>query len=188
MSIAPPAGNFTPGGGSYGFTLIPFFTDHEKHLQSFQFCFSRRMAGALRRAGRPAPAGRRLGEKDPVYTTYFSNVAADGYDVTAYFTESKPVKGKKAFKTEYMGVDWHFSSRENLDKFTASPQQYAPQYGGYCAWAVAQGDTASGDPLQWTVHDGKLYLNYNKKINNRWRADMEKFIADGDKNWPAVLN
>jgi len=132
--------------------------------------------------------GAAWAEKAPVYTSYFSNVAAGGYDVTAYFTEAKPVKGKKAFKTEYMGVDWHFSSRENLDKFTGNPDKYAPQYGGYCAWAVAQGDTASGDPLQWTVHDGKLYLNYNKKINNRWRADMEKFIADGDKNWPAVLD
>ncbi|MDD9812303.1 MAG: YHS domain-containing protein [Gammaproteobacteria bacterium] len=126
--------------------------------------------------------------KDPVYTTYFSNVAVGGYDVTTYFSAAKPAKGKKSFSAEYMGADWHFSSAENRDKFAAAPQQYAPQYGGYCAWAVAQGDTASGDPLLWTLHDGKLYLNYNKKINDRWRADMQNLIAAGDQNWPAVLD
>lgn len=125
--------------------------------------------------------------KDPIYTAYFSNVAVGGYDVTAYFTDGKPVKGSKAFSAEYMGANWHFASAANRDKFTADPVQYAPQYGGYCAWAVAQGDTASGDPQLWTLVDGKLYLNYNKKINNQWRADKENLIIAGDKNWPGVL-
>lgn len=125
--------------------------------------------------------------KDPIYTTYFSNVAVGGYDVTAYFTDGKPVKGSKKFTAEYLGADWHFASAANRDKFAAAPAQYAPQYGGYCAWAVAQGDTASGDPQLWTLHAGKLYLNYNKKINDKWRADMENLIVAGDKNWPRVL-
>ncbi|MGI9311627.1 MAG: YHS domain-containing (seleno)protein, partial [bacterium] len=109
---------------------------------------------------------------------------ADGDDAG----EVAPVKGKKNFKTQYMDANWLFASQENLDKFLAEPEKYAPQYGGYCAWAVAQGKTASGDPLLWTVHDDKLYLNYDQEINERWRADMENFIVAGDGNWPAVLN
>ena len=132
-------------------------------------------------------AGVAHAKKDEIYTARLSNLAAGGYDVTAYFSDAKPIKGDKQFTTEYRGATWRFASRENLDKFTADPQQYAPQYGGYCAWAVAQGKTASGDPLQWTVHNDKLYLNYNKTINNRWRNDMENFIVAADNHWPTVI-
>ena len=149
--------------------------------------YLRNLAGVLAAAAMMLP-GTAWSAEDPIYTGSFSNVAAGGYDVTAYFTEAKPVKGKKAFRTEYKGADWYFASEENLDKFTGNPEMYAPQYGGYCAWAVAQGSTASGDPLQWTVHNDKLYLNYDKEVNERWSADKDRFIVDGDKNWPSVLN
>ena len=152
--------------------------------------YLRTLAGALALATMMMATlpGVAWAKEDPIYTSYFSSVAAGGYDVTAYFSEGKPVKGKKKFKTKHLGADWYFANRENLDKFTANPEGYAPQYGGYCAWAVSQGTTASGDPLLWTVHNDKLYLNYDKKINDRWAADMDRFIVDGDKNWPAVLN
>ncbi len=149
--------------------------------------YLRNLAAAFALAAMTLP-GAAWAKEDPIYTAFLSDAAAGGYDVIAYFTESQPVKGDKAFKTKYKGANWYFSSRENLDTFLGDPEKYAPQYGGYCAWAVSQGNTASGDPLQWTVHNGKLYLNYDRKINNRWRADIEKFIVDGDKNWPAVLN
>jgi hypothetical protein len=54
---------------------------------------------------------------------------------------------------------WRFSSESNRDLFKAKPESYAPQYGGYCAWAVSQGYTAKGDPNHWKVVGGKLYLN-----------------------------
>ena len=126
--------------------------------------------------------------KDEIYTSFFGNTGAGGYDVVAYFTESKPVEGSDKFATEYKGAEWHFSSQENLDMFVASPEKYAPQYGGYCAYAVALNSTASGDPLQWTVHGGKLYLNYDANIQAKWTADRDNFIVKGDKNWPGVLN
>ncbi len=135
-----------------------------------------------------APSANAWAEEDPIYTSYFSSDAAGGYDVVAYFTEARPVEGNKAFKTKYKDANWLFASQENLDKFAANPEMYAPQYGGYCAWAVAKGTTASGDPLLWTVHNDKLYLNYNQDVNNRWRADMDKLIISGDENWPTVLN
>ncbi len=126
--------------------------------------------------------------EDPIYTSFFSSVAVSGYDVTSYFSEAQPIKGEKAFKTEYMDADWYFANQENLDKFIQNPQRYAPQYGGYCAWAVSQGDTASSDPLLWTIHEDKLYLNYNPEINTRWRSDKARLIVEADKNWPTVLN
>lgn len=126
--------------------------------------------------------------KDPVYTPRFSNLAVNGYDAVAYFTEGKPVKGAADFEYDYMGAVWRFSSRENLDAFKAAPESYAPQYGGYCAWAISQGYTASGNPNNWTIVEGKLYLNYNDKIQARWEEDIPGFIAKADANWPGVLD
>ena len=124
---------------------------------------------------------------DKVYTSFFSNKAVSGYDTVAYFTEHKPVKGSGKYTTDYMGAKWLFSSADNLNLFKANPEKYAPQYGGYCAWAVAQGDTASADPRQWLIDNGKLYLNYDAAVKKKWLADKEKFIEKANQNWPAVL-
>ncbi len=126
--------------------------------------------------------------KDPVYTGTFSNTAVDGYDPVAYFTESKPVKGSKEFTYDYNGAEWRFASAENLESFKADPEAYAPQYGGYCAWAVSQDYTARGNPKNWSIIEGKLYLNYNDKVQKTWEQDIPGFIAAADKNWPSVLN
>jgi len=122
-----------------------------------------------------------------VNTTRFGNVAIKGYDPVAYFKESKPVKGSKDFQHEWNGAVWRFASWEHLEAFKASPETYAPQYGGYCAWAVSQGSKANIDPTQWTVVDGKLYLNYNKKIQKRWLTDRDNLIEKADENWPSVM-
>lgn len=122
-----------------------------------------------------------------VYTGTFSSTAVSGYDTVAYFTEGKPVKGSKEFSTEYKGAKWLFSSAENQAKFEADPVAYAPQYGGYCAWAVSQGSTASGDPKQWAIVDGKLYLNYNADIKAKWDKDRSGFIAKANTEWPKLI-
>jgi len=124
---------------------------------------------------------------DPVYTGFFSNTAIKGYDTVAYFTENKPVKGSSDFQTEYNGAKWLFSSQKNLDLFIANPDQYAPQYGGYCAWAVAKNQTASIKPHLFTIVNDKLYLNYNEKINNQWNEIKFEAIKLGDENWPKLL-
>lgn len=125
---------------------------------------------------------------DPVYTGNRDNVAIKGYDTVAYFTENKAVKGSPKFTTEYMGANWQFSSLENLQTFIASPEQYAPQYGGYCAYAVARGTTASIQPKMFSIHEGKLYLNYNKGVRKRWLKDKEGYVEKADQNWPDLLN
>ena len=101
--------------------------------------------------------------------------------------KTRRVKGKKQFEAEWQGATWRFSSQERLDRFQAEPERFAPQYGGYCAWAVSQGYTAGIDPDSFTVHDGKLYLNYNNKIQKKWLADRDALIEAGDTNWPSVL-
>ena len=123
-----------------------------------------------------------------IYTKYFSDLAVSGYDTVAYFTENKPVKGNSDYSFEYKKATWQFSSKENLALFKTNPEKYAPQYGGYCAWAAADGRTASGDPLQWTIIDEKLYLNYNAAVQEEWLKDTAKFIIEADSKWPALLN
>ena len=124
----------------------------------------------------------------PIYTGAFDNLAVQGYDPVAYFNEGKPVKGDKDFSTEYQGATFRFASAANRDKFVKSPQAYAPQYGGYCAWAVSQGYTAKGDARNWKIVDGKLYLNYNTSIQKKWEADVPGFIKAANTNWPGILN
>lgn len=123
----------------------------------------------------------------PVYTGTFSSLAVGGHDPVAYFTEGRPVKGDRQFSLRHLGAEWRFASAANRDAFAAAPEKYAPQYGGYCAWAVSQGYTASGDPQFWKVVDGKLYLNYDASVQKKWEVDIPGFITKADKNWPAVL-
>jgi YHS domain-containing protein len=123
----------------------------------------------------------------PVYTAPFSKLAVGGYDPVAYFTEGRPVKGEARFTTQWGGVEYRFASADNLARFKADPAAYAPQYGGYCAWAVSNGYTAKGDPQAWKVVGGRLFLNYDQTVQKRWAADIAGHIARADRNWPAVL-
>ncbi|OEE45797.1 YHS domain-containing (seleno)protein [Vibrio anguillarum] len=126
--------------------------------------------------------------EDEIYTSFLSNKALSGYDTVAYFTEGEPVKGSSDFSTLYKNAQWYFSSKENLELFLNNPNQYAPQYGGYCAWAVSEkNDFAPGDPNQWAIVDGKLYLNYDKKIKTLWDTNQAVHIQQADKNWPNLI-
>jgi YHS domain-containing protein len=132
-----------------------------------------------------APAA--MAAKPPVYTGVFDDLAVGGYDAVAYFKDGKPLQGSKSFEHKHNGATWRFATAENLAAFKADPAKYAPQYGGYCAWAAAQGYTAKGDPKAWKIVSGKLYLNYDLNIQKKWETDIPGFIAKGDTNWPAVL-
>lgn len=135
----------------------------------------------------PLAAPVAFADKAPVYTGTFSNVAVGGYDPVSYFQETGGEKGDKDFTTTHKGAEFRFTSQANLDAFLADPDAYAPQYGGYCAWAVSQGYTAKGDPKHASVVDGKLYLNYNRKVKEDWLKDTDGFITAADQNWPTVL-
>jgi YHS domain-containing protein len=115
-----------------------------------------------------------------------SGVALKAHDPVAYFTLSKPVKGSAQFSQAWMGATWWFATAENRDLFSANPEKYAPQFGGYCAWAVSQGYTAEIDPEAWKLVDGKLYLNYSKQVQKKWEQDVSKRIEQANKNWPTL--
>jgi YHS domain-containing protein len=125
--------------------------------------------------------------QDPVYTGTFSDLAVSGYDPVAYFSEGRPVEGSADYSYTWNGAVWRFASQANRDAFTADPARYAPQFGGYCAWAVSQGYTASADPRAWRVVDGKLYLNYDVNVQRTWEQDVAGHIAEAEGNWPKVL-
>jgi hypothetical protein len=114
-------------------------------------------------------------------------IAINGYDAVAYFTEGAPVRGASGFTHDWNGATWRFATLANRDAFAADPEAFAPQYGGYCAYAVANGYTARTDPDAFTVHDGKLYLNFSRRIRSRWERDIPGHVQKGDANWPGVL-
>ena len=117
-----------------------------------------------------------------------NGIAIKGTDPVAYFRQGQPVTGSTQFTYQWGGATWRFSSAENRDLFAANPERYAPQYGGFCAWAVSQGYTAPIDPTAWKIVDGKLYLNFNQRVQNRWSRDIPGNIAKADRNWPGVLD
>lgn len=131
----------------------------------------------------PAQAAEKV---DPVNTTILGDLAVDGYDAVAYFTDGKPVEGKKEHSYEWKGATWRFASAAHRELFVAAPEKYAPQFGGYCAWAVSQGYTADADPESWKIVDGKLYLNYNKKVQAQWEQDIAGLIVKAGSNWPQL--
>ena len=124
---------------------------------------------------------------DPVNSTFLRG-AIKGYDPVAYFTQGEPAKGKSAHSHEWMGATWYFDNAQNLELFAADPDKYAPQYGGYCAYAVSQGYTAKIDPDAWKIVDDKLYLNFSLKVQKIWEEDIPGYIAKADVNWPKILS
>jgi YHS domain-containing protein len=126
--------------------------------------------------------------KPPVYSEFRSKLALDGYDPVAYFKSGKATKGSASHASSWNSASWHFASADNKAAFDANPQAYAPQFGGYCAWAVSEGYTAKGDPNIWRIVGGKLYVNYNASVQRDWAKDTAGNIAKGEKNWPKVLS
>lgn len=112
-------------------------------------------------------------------------VAVHGTDVVAYFTLGAPTKGSPEFSYKWNGATWYFANADHLAKFKADPEKYAPQYGGYCSYAVSKGKTASVSPKAWTIVDGKLYLNHSL-AQSPWRKDIPGNIAKGNENWPKI--
>ena len=121
------------------------------------------------------------------YNTLYAGLGAKGYDVVSYFTDKRAVQGSDKFTASHGGVTWQFASAEHRDAFKADPAKYAPQYGGFCSWGVAQGKLFDVDPVNgWTVDHGKLYLNFNGEINTTFARDADGFVAKAERNWPGL--
>lgn len=138
---------------------------------------------ALLPAQSPKPA-----KKVALTLTDEKGLAIKGYDPVAYFTLNKATQGSESFTAQYQGATYRFLSAEHRDRFQKDPAKYVPQFGGYCAWAVGNNYTAPADPEAWKIVDGKLYLNYNSKVQQRWMADEANLIQKATKNWPDLHN
>jgi hypothetical protein len=115
------------------------------------------------------------------------DLALQGYDAVAYWTSGQATLGNPSFEHRWNNAVWRFSTAENREQFTRVPARYAPEFGGYCSYAVSRGYTANIDPNAWRIVDGRLYLNYSKRVQKLWEEDVPGNIAKGRQNWPGVL-
>ncbi len=119
-----------------------------------------------------------------IYAT--SSGAIDGYDPVAYFIQGKALKGKDEFTFRWQGATWYFSSEENKSLFISNPEKYAPEYGGYCAYGIAESHKAKIDPKAWNIVNDKLYLNYNQDVKESWVINKDELIKKADINWERI--
>ena len=110
-------------------------------------------------------------------------VAIKGYDPVAYFTKGQPMKGKRDVAYTWNGAEWRFANATHRDLFAGSPEHYAPQFGGFCSMALARGKIKDIDPEAWIIVDGKLYLNFNKPVREKFRENAHSYIAKAEENW-----
>lgn len=123
-------------------------------------------------------------QKEEVFVSH--SQAIRGYDVVAYFTVGKPVKGNEEFSFQWKDATWLFSSKENMEAFSHDPEKYAPQFGGYCAYGMSEGHKAPTDPNAWTIINGKLYLNYSSKVKQLWIKNPAERIGMANKYWSSL--
>ncbi|MDC8002522.1 YHS domain-containing (seleno)protein [Aureisphaera galaxeae] len=120
-----------------------------------------------------------------------NNYAAQGYDVVSYF-QDHPQKGDKKYTHTHEGVRYRFASKENLMAFQANPDKYIPQYGGYCAYAIAKkGEKVGVNPKTYLISDEKLYLFYNSwGVNTleKWNEEgAETLQKEADERWQDIV-
>jgi YHS domain-containing protein len=112
-----------------------------------------------------------------------SDIAIKGYDTVAYFTTGKALKGNESFTFKWHDMTWYFLTKENRDLFATNPEKYAPQYDGYCAWAMTEARKAQTDPEIWEIVNRKLYLQCSQASYKKWSSDIPGNIKKADMNW-----
>lgn len=115
-----------------------------------------------------------------------NDVAISGYDTVAYFSKGKAVEGSYKYTATYKNAIYQFSSAKNRDLFRSNPEQYAPQFGGFCAMGVALEKKLDVDPKAFKIVDGKLYLNLNPAVQKKWLTDVPAYIDTAENNWSDI--
>ncbi|MEQ1676754.1 MAG: YHS domain-containing (seleno)protein [Chitinophagaceae bacterium] len=114
-------------------------------------------------------------------------VIIEGYDVVAYFTDGKPLKGTEQFKTEFEGATYWFANAEHLTLFKSEPRKYAPQYGAFCGYAVSIGKLRPVDPAIYQIEEGRLILQHTQEAFRLFNKDLKGSTSKADKNWPGIV-
>lgn len=113
-----------------------------------------------------------------------AGVALKGYDPMAYFIDDGPLKGSADYAYDYGDATWHFASARNRDLFAGDPAHYAPQFGGFCAYAVSKGFTADADPEAWHIEGGRLYVFADGDVRDKWVGALgEGSLQRANENW-----
>ncbi|WP_169569714.1 YHS domain-containing (seleno)protein [Sneathiella limimaris] len=125
---------------------------------------------------------------DEINTGYFDDTALHGHDATGYFQAGRSTEGAEAFHFRYKNADWYFADKESRDLFALNPEQYAPQYGGYCSNQMSLGNIADIDPGVWLIHEKKLYFFGHQEGKDRWvRTGIAARIEDANRHWQDYL-
>lgn len=112
-----------------------------------------------------------------------STLAVSGYDVVSYHSPNGPQRGSGYFVAEHDGATYLFANEQNKKRFVSNPEKYVPAYGGYCAFGVSVSKKFHSDPEAWRLVDGKLYLNLDAGIQEKWLKDIPGNIRKADDNW-----
>jgi YHS domain-containing protein len=99
--------------------------------------------------------------------------ALDGVDPVALLTQGKEVMGKAEFKVSCGGFDYLFASAENKASFEKTPDKYEIQLGGACA---RMGGGATGNPADYAVVDGKIYVFGTDECHKKFVASPSKYL------------
>ena len=144
--------------------------------------FTRRTILGLLASAAATPA---FAAKSAIYAK--NGLAVGGYDTVAYFSDAKPVLGKRSQAVMWKGAIWQFRSASNRIKFESDPWAFAPSFGGYCAYGMSIGLASTTSPDAWRIYNNKLFLIHNLKTREIWERDIDGNIASANHNWPAVL-
>jgi hypothetical protein len=144
------------------------------------------LPAALTGLGLPAAVANAMGA--PRALNHRGGVMLRGFDTVAWFAEARPRRGTSAHQLRWAGATWHFATADHRDRFAATPEAFAPAFGGFCAFGVARGYKVDIDPAAWRIHDGRLYLNYDLGVQRQWQADIPGHIAAAEANWPRLMD
>ncbi len=118
--------------------------------------------------------------------TDVNSVILSGHDAVAYFTQNKALKGSAKYTAIYNDAIYRFSSAKNRDLFNTTPEKYAPQYGGFCAYGMTFGKKFEIDGKAFEIVNGKLFVNKNLSVYKAWKKDIPTHVTQANKQWPTV--
>jgi YHS domain-containing protein len=124
---------------------------------------------------------------DLVNVSGASRIALQGFDAVGFFTDSKAENGSPFIRASYQGAEYLFATEDHKRLFLADPGKYVPQYGGFCAFGVGVNALFPVDITTWQIRNGKLYLNLDHDILDKFNADFEGHVASADRNWPGLV-
>ena len=116
-----------------------------------------------------------------------SGVALQGYDPVAFFTDNRPVRGDQQFHTQYHGATYYFASAEHKATFEKEPAKYEPQFGGFCAYGTSRGKTVPIKIEAWQIVNGRLLMQYDLDVKDKFNSDPQGNLNKADKNWPGLV-